>query len=120
MSYAFNPFTGKFDYYQAAGSSTNLSATLVISVATTPYNVVSTALILLVDTSVPRQINLPSPSTYRILQIKDATGSANTNNITLHRNASEQIEGIAADKLLTTNWGAWTVVSNGTNWFFVD
>ena len=64
-------------------------------------------------------ITLPAPTNGRVIVIKDISGAANTNNITLARNASEKIEGTAASKLLQTNWGAWTITSDGTDWFMV-
>jgi len=79
----------------------------------------TTDMIILVDTSSSRTITLPSPSNGRMFIIKDKTGGAETNNITLARNGSESIEGIAANRTLATNWGKWTVVSDGTNWFII-
>ena len=79
----------------------------------------ASANIYLVDTSSARSLQLPSPSSTFITYIKDSTGSAQTNNITLVRAASEQIEGVAASKVLQTNWGSWMLVSNGTNWFLL-
>lgn len=64
-------------------------------------------------------ITLPTPTNGRLLIIKDISGQASTNNITLVRHGSESIEGLAASKLLQTNWGAWTITSDGTNWFMV-
>ncbi len=104
----------------AGSASTTLSASTVVAVSSSPYAISTTEVILLVDTSSARQLNLPNPSTYRLIQIKDATGSAQTNNITMHRFGAEKIEGIASDKTLSTNWGAWTFVANGTDWFMVD
>ena len=75
--------------------------------------------IFLIDTTAARTINLPAPASGLIFRFKDITGQANTNNITLVRNASEQIEGVAASKTLQTNWGSWTLVSDGTNWFLI-
>ena len=76
--------------------------------------------ILIVDCSAPRNITLPNPVNGRTIVIKDATGQAGTNPITLIRYASEYIEGIAASKLLNANWGAWKIVAdtNG-NWFII-
>ena len=75
--------------------------------------------IFLISTAAARTVNLPAPASGLIFRFKDSTGQANTNNITLVRNASEQIEGIAASKILQTNWGSWTLVSDGTNWFLI-
>lgn len=64
-------------------------------------------------------LTLPSPSTVTGHEfiIKDSTGSFGTNNVTLVRFASEKIEGLAASRVLTANWGCYRVFSNGTDWF---
>lgn len=74
---------------------------------------------LFVSTAAARNIQLPAPAAGLNFYIKDSTGQASTNPITLVRNGSEQIEGVAASKVLQTNWGAWHVMSDGTNWFLV-
>jgi len=75
--------------------------------------------VFLVNTSVARTLTLPSPVSGTTLTIKDATGLCNTNNITVNRFASEQIEGVAAAKIFQTDWGAWVFWANGTNWFLI-
>lgn len=77
--------------------------------------------ILLVDTSAPRNVTLPASSAARrVLEIKDATGAAMTNNISLIPNGTNTIEGLASTKLLATNWGSWKVVSNGAGaWYML-
>lgn len=64
-------------------------------------------------------ITLPVPTSGRVFTIKDISGTAETNGITLVRNASESIEGLATSKLLSTNYGSWTIGSDGTNWWFI-
>ncbi len=77
-------------------------------------------IIYLVDTSSgARSLTLPSPSLGVHIQLKDTAGQANTNNITIVRAGSENIEGVASSKLLTSNWGAWEFISDGTDWFMV-
>lgn len=71
----------------------------------------------LVDTSSARALTLPAPYANLYIAIKDVTGSAQTNNITIVRNGSEKIEGLAASKILQTNWGSWCLFSDGTDWF---
>lgn len=83
-----------------------------------PYSILAEGYVL-VDTSSARTLTLPAPAHGRCVTIKDAAGLAQTNNITLNRNGSEQIEGIAAARTLGTNWGSWTFIANGTNWFMV-
>lgn len=79
----------------------------------------TTDLILLVDTSAARNITLPAPTNGRLIIIKDKTGSAETNNISLIQHASEKIEGVAATRPLSTNWGRWLLTSDGTDWFLL-
>lgn len=64
-------------------------------------------------------ITLPSPTGIagKIFRIIDSTGNFQTNNLTLARSASEKIEGLAASKVLQTNWGWFTIVTNGTDWW---
>lgn len=90
----------------------SLSANLVVDTTTTD-------MIILVDTSAARSITLPSATSGRILIIKDKTGSASTNNITITRAGSESIEGVAANYVFATDWGYLTLVCDGTNWFIV-
>lgn len=75
--------------------------------------------VYLVDCSSARSFQLPTPASGLQFIFKDSTGQAATNNITLLRASSEQIEGIAASKVLQTNWGSWRVISDGTNWFII-
>lgn len=86
--------------------------------AGSPYTLLATDEIVQVDSSTGTvQINLTAPSTKQLFLIKDVGGAASTSNITLHRNGSEKIENVAADKTLTLNYGAWLVWSDGTNWW---
>jgi hypothetical protein len=64
-------------------------------------------------------VTLPAPTNGRMLYIKDISGTAQTNNITIARHASESIEGIAASFIFKTNWGCILLTSDGTNWFII-
>lgn len=61
-------------------------------------------------------LTLPTPTAGRTLRIRDIGGQAETNNITLVRHGSESINGLAASRILQTNFGLWIVTSDGTNW----
>lgn len=88
------------------------------AVSSSPYTVVSTDSVLLVDTTSARTITLPNAATAkRILIVKDATGTSQTNNITLDRAAGGNIDGSASNKILSKNFGIWVLISDGTNWF---
>lgn len=62
-------------------------------------------------------LTLPVPTSGIAINVKDSTGSFGTNQLTVAPHASEMIEGLAASKVLYTNWGSWTFYANGTNWF---
>jgi hypothetical protein len=74
----------------------------------------------LVDTSAARTLTLPDPAaTKRPIWIKDKTGSASTNPITVARFGSEKIETVTASFSLDSDLGAWTLVTDGTDWFIL-
>lgn len=90
------------------------------SVASVSSNITLTnKRIHLVDTSSARSLALPDPASTHMLVIKDKTGSCSTNNITITRFASEQIETVAASYTLDQDLGSWTFVSDGTDWFII-
>lgn len=62
-------------------------------------------------------VTLPTPVSGAFIIIKDKTGSFGTNNLSLLQNAAEKIEGLAATKILQTNWGSWSFFSDGTDWY---
>lgn len=106
----WNTFNNKADY-------TTIPSAGIVSVNSSPYNVTTSDVLLEVDTTSSRTINLPNPNTRRRLYIIDVSGNASTNNITLHRNGSEKIMNLTSDKVLATNWSGWTIASDGTNWW---
>jgi len=70
------------------------------------------------DTSVARTITLASADAVvgRIITIKDESGAAGTNNITIATEGSETIDGAATNAIIA-NFGAGRYYSNGSNWF---
>ena len=92
-----------------------------VTVANTPYTILPTNDYLYVDTSGgPITMILPDPTQFGFAKqyfIVDSTGSFNTNNLTLSPHSTEEIEGLAANKVFSTQWGGWTVATDGTNWF---
>ena len=97
------------------------SSITTVTVANTPYTILSTNDYLYVDTSGgPITMILPSPASFTFAKeyyIVDSTGSFATNNLTLSPHSTEEIEGLAANKIFSTQWGGWTVATDGTNWF---
>jgi hypothetical protein len=77
--------------------------------------------IFLVDTSLPRSITLPSPSSLlgMTFTFKDISGLASSHPISLIRSGTEKIEGSAETYVLSINRGAWTLVSDGTDWHII-
>lgn len=84
-------------------------------VTTTPVTLDNSAQYILVDTTAARTLNLPSASGAKyIYYIKDKTGSAGTNNITINKAGSDTIDG-ATSKVLDTNYDTIVLVSDGTS-----
>jgi hypothetical protein len=103
------------------GGGGGLTAPVTATVGTkaTNYTLTTSDYVIFADTSGGAfTITLPSPSTAgQMYIIKDSTGSFETNNLTIARHASENIEGVAASRICSTNWGVYRIISNGTNWF---
>jgi hypothetical protein len=95
------------------------SSQTVVTPGSYPYTTANNEIVL-VDTSSARTINLPSPTSSARITIKDKVGSANTNNITIARAGSENIEGVASNYALQADWGSITLVSDGTDWFIIN
>lgn len=75
-----------------------------------------TSKVILVDTTSARTINLPAASTGQLYYyIKDASGQAQTNNITLARNGSDQIENVAGNYTLDYNDISVGIISDGVS-----
>lgn len=72
-----------------------------------------------VDTSGARNLTLPAPSTSLYIVLKDSTGGAAVNNVTLIRPGAQKIETVAANYILDTTLFAITIVSNGTDYFLI-
>jgi len=70
------------------------------------------------NTAAPRTVTLQTADTVvgRILFVKDESGGAGTNNITIGTEASETIDG-AATLVISSNFGVARLYSDGTNWF---
>lgn len=97
----------------------NTKANTFSIVSVTTDVTLTTNAIHFVSSAAARNLTLPAHSAGQRLYIKDSTGSAQTNNFTLIRTGGGNIDGIAASRLLQTNWGSWHLVDDGTDWYIV-
>jgi len=72
-------------------------------------------IICVTNTAAPRTITLPAASADRVIVVKDQSGGAGANNITVVP-AAGTIDG-AANFVIATNYGAQGFYSDGVNWF---
>lgn len=73
----------------------------------------------LVDTSGgAATVTLPAAAANRYVILKDSTGDAFSNNITVNTPGAETIDG-AASFTMNSEYGSETFVSDGTNWFIL-
>ena len=63
-------------------------------------------------------VTLPAASTDRFVRIKDISGNANTNNITVNTPGAETIDGDSSH-VMDSNYGSKVFVSDGTNWYIL-
>lgn len=124
-------FDGNGAYYWSGGvniSAGNLivnagSTTLHHTATATDYTVLTSDFFIgVTSTASARVVTLPAASTYpgagRVFIVKDESGAAGTNNITV-KSASGTLDGVAAATgvPITTNYGSSRWMSDGTNWF---
>lgn len=115
--YTLRDVSGKF----VLDSRLSLLAT---TISTSPVTILNTDgfAVYLVDTSAARTINLPTATSVadRAYIFKDIIGTAETNNISIVPNGTDQIEGLNVTKLLQTNYGSWTFLSDGVSkWWMI-
>lgn len=92
------------------------------SITTSPYSVVTgdAQKTLGVNTSTAKTLNLPAATNVMWLNIKDVTGSAATNNISVAPNGSDTIEGVNATWAMNETYGSITLMSDGVSaWYIV-
>ena len=106
------------DYFVALAVVGSLSQLFMnfVNVTSSPVAVIS-GRTFLVDTTAARTLNLPAAALNAFFLVRDKNGNADTNNITINRFGSEQIDGASANKILATKFGCWLFFSNGTDWF---
>lgn len=121
---------GNLYYNNSAGAAVQItSGTSVVSAitgaftATTPGSYPYTVSagdaqrVLLVNTTAARTINLPLATTAVLFAIKDVSGQASTNNISVVPNGTNTIDGVNATRTLNDNFGWTFFISDGvSNW----
>lgn len=106
---AFNAVDG----YYIAKPPSKISIMTTVVQAQNPYTATTEDVTLVNHTGI-FTVNLPvTPPTGTNLIIKDLSGNASTNNITV--SSSQQIDG-SATYLINTNFGSVRVVFTGTTW----
>lgn len=94
----------------SAGTITPVSYPLVLSAS-------QSGKVFLVSTAAARTIKFPKAAAGLIFTIKDATGTASTYNITMSRLSGVKVDNVDADYVIKQNYGVYTFISDGTNWF---
>lgn len=132
-SYAQSVFSYAGDLYYTSGSGTPVQITSGGTIVATPGTVTSleytpitsdtvisasdTFVVLGVSTAAARSITLPSAALVtagRIFMIKDQTGNAETNNITVLPDGSDGIDG-AISVTLNSAYGSLFLITNGVD-----
>lgn len=90
-----------------------------VTVSSTPVTMVTGKTYLTPTTLAAITFNLPAPAANTWFMIKDISGYAETNNMTLHRNGSENIDGTAADVTLSIPNGLTIIACDGTDWWIL-
>ena len=95
------------------GPAGTLGLAAVTDVTVTPYTVLATDYVVAVNVTAPSSIVLPASPIGTIFVVKDASGAAGTNPITV--TASTTIDG-AASFDINVGYGSNTFVFTGTEW----
>ena len=105
--------------YDALYSSPTKVAANDVTVSGTTYTILTPDKTLYVTQTALCVITLPTPTIRRKIVIKDMAGTRAVpgQEIRVARNGSESIDGINFRRSLYTNYGSWTLESDGANWF---
>ena len=104
--------------FSAAGIKIAAGHFIASRAAVTDYSTVDEVIVGVTSTASARTIDLTSSDCVvgRIIIVKDESGAANVNNITVTTQGAETIDG-AATYVINTAYGTVRLYSNGTNWF---
>lgn len=91
------------------------------SITTSPYSVLTSDAqkILGVNTSTAKTLNLPAATNVMWVGIKDVTGSAATNNITVSPDGSDSVEGVAGDYTIDETYASRMLISDGVSAWYI-
>lgn len=95
--------------------ATEIAGNLTISAA-------ATYVIIRVDTTASRSIDLPLASAVsdgRVYIIKDISGQALDNPITVNTQGSDELDG-ASSQILNSNYGSWMITGDGTDKWYIS
>jgi hypothetical protein len=123
---------GSLFYINAAGVAVQITSGSAVNASVSsswgvkvpvsyPYTVVSGDFqkMIAVDTTSARTINLPAATTTMYVHIKDISGSAATNNITITPSGSDSIEGAVSSYLVDANYASVNLISDGISAWYV-
>lgn len=108
MAFTFNPFTGNFDAINDPQA--------VVAVTTSTHTAAANTVVLCAYAGA-LAITLPTPVANSQLIIKDVTGAAESNTITITP-SSGNIDGNGS-QTITSNYGSVALVADGTNWWIL-
>ncbi len=86
----------------------------VTNVTTTPYNVLISDYVVAVNVAGASSVVLPASATGTVFVVKDDSGAASVNNITITATGAN-IDGVGS-QTINANYGSYTMVYNGTQW----
>lgn len=75
--------------------------------------------VLVINVASAFTVNLPNATAPFTVVVKDGSGAAATNNITITPDGTDLIDG-AANYVINTNYGSVTLVYSGTDWYIID
>lgn len=108
-------------FYRDGGAWVALTQVGYVSVTTATFTADAENTIIGVNRAGPVAVTLPSAEAVkvgRVYAVKDESGNASVNNITVDTAGTELIDGAATD-VLSTDYASIGYYSDGTNWFKV-
>lgn len=114
-----NMRAGAYGYYLKMAADQGASNSEKVTDTAVSYSAKSSdSIVAVTDTSAARTITLPNAATVgkgRTITVKDTSGGAGTNNVTLSVSGGGTIDGSASQKI-NVNYGAYKLYSDGANW----